>query len=476
MRAIRIGALLALALVLGLAPAPSFAQGAVINSVLLNAARRVTLPGGLGWDSARFPINAFKIGATYRVLNDPKSYVPCPLTATATNYYADVATGNNTRTGLSPAASVRDISKAVTLGDATGACFRVNINASGLYTLTNGFMSGAQNIFPTQDVAFVGYGGTPVICVCSNLTWTDDGSSTHTYQATLSNPSRVVELDVLDAQGVPLDDTKLTTKAAVEGASGGAWALVTGVLYEHRSDNAAVTNTNTRAFLTAKNLFLDATTKSVYIENLDLQGGEVASLQATGIAARNIACLNATFEMSGSTVTGGLDVAVNGLNGLFSAFNCVARGSANDGFDFHLNNGGTGPTYILTVGVHGYDNGRFTWVSNNCWTAHDAVIGVNFNSECDHDYGPEVHNIGTSRFANYGMFAHDSHGDLGMGGSYPSTGVKTSDSAFEWHFDLTLSANSTAISALNTSTICTRNLKSDGGTQSKDAGATIGTC
>lgn len=179
----------------------------------------VALPTDFAWDSARFPLAVGKSGGRYDSGLTPRTLVN-PSIWSGPAFHVDSATGNdaNTRLGVVDgdfAAATRTIHRAFTLGNATGAPYRVLVKAG---TYEGGAFTQNGNTEPDQPVAIIGWGGTVRYRTGPfALNWVADAGST--YRVALGSVKRALRTDILNDKG---QYTELTLAASL-GDMGKSW-------------------------------------------------------------------------------------------------------------------------------------------------------------------------------------------------------------------------------------------------------------
>lgn len=375
--------------------------------------------------------------------------VSTPFLAPGAAEYWVRPTGNNANSGLSPSAAKRSIHAAVTAGNATGAPYRVNVEA-GDYNRTNGITSSSTTVRPTQDVAIIGYGGTPVLGSWDDLTWSNDGSGTNTYSASVNNAARVLDRLHTNAAGSLVDLSLVADPATVRTTLGG-YVVSGNVIYVRRADLAAVTNTNTRVLRNSEICELNSVSKNVYLENLELVGGAGGCVKATATLSRNVVAVDCVMGYSGSPATPADAFRIDQMTGLAMALRCTFRAASKDGANGHQTV--AGQTWMLLVDCIGFDNGRFASTSNNGLTLHENVRGADIRGQYTRNYGVNVHIIDDSRLWCYRTASGDSHGDIVLGGAFAPADYRTEGTSLMWLQGTTASGSATSIAATMNSVV-----------------------
>lgn len=433
------------------------------------------LPVGFNWPTSLYPLNFAFNGTKFVTDFNPLYYARAALAGT--QYFVNGSTGSDANTGLSLAQAVKSIWKATQLGNATSKPFVVFVaSIAGGYPRENGFSNTSTTVPNTQPAAYIATGGVVETWAGSTLTWSLDTGST--YTAARTNVSQIIDVTNLDASG----DYTLLSQVADEAtviATPNSWAQVAGNIFVHRIDNAAVTNSNTRALLKGTPQFVtDATTKDVYLggSGFFCQGGAAGSFAMTAAATFNFIAVNCQASFAGDNL-----VNVNGwkldyATGLVACINCIGSKNEADGFNIHWTPGGTPNIFGLFIDCIGRNNGRDTVQSCNGITWHDGVIGIVVNGEYYGNYGANVIPIDSCQMFCMGTYAHDSQGDVSHGGTTIPTDYQTQSTAKMWLLNCRSSVSTQSLVASNTSTILTKYFRQGAGqTQVQGAGATIGT-
>lgn len=436
------------------------------------ALKAIAPPPNFSWPFAQYPVKAYWAGDVAKCSIAPESLID-PACFAGVLYYVDFTNGSDTNNGTSWATAVKSIWKAISLGNATGAAYRVKVKA-GTYPRANSFTNNAT-VFPTQSVMLEAVGGRVVTGPFDSLTWAQDGTYTNTYSATRSNVQRVFDITATDEFGNYAELTPVAS-ATLCNTTPGSWYSDGTKLYVRRLDGAAVTNTNTRAYLQAGCAVHKETGNHWYAKGFDLEGGTdqgVAYIYGnTGVPRRSV-WVNCSAKYAG----GAGNLLKNGFgaldfHGLVAFFGCIGNANTADGFNAHYTPG-TGYCCLLTVGCTGFDNGRFTNQSNNGLTAHETVLAIDIGSEYGWNRGGTLRNIGTTQMWVVGSKIHDDQGDVSLGGAMTPTQVQVDNSAKLWMDSVVIYGGGTSLKAADTSAIYTRSVTEVGGSRSVAAGATI---
>lgn len=440
-------------------------------------------PPGFGWPFATYPITVMKYGPNYTSDFNPRAYASSAFAGT--KYFVNGSTGSNSNNGLTSATAVKSIWKATQLGNATSAPFNVEVAViSGGYGRADGFTNTSTPVPNTQPAAYVAAGATLperggiVDCwVGDTLAWTGTTDATYTtlYKVARSNVSQVINPTVLDTFGDPILATKYADAATADAASGSAWAQVGTDIYVKWANGSVVSNTNTRALLKATpNFIQDGTSKSVYLEGFNFQGGANGAVACTAAATMNFIAVNCSAAFAGDNAVNVNAWKLDYMTGLCALINCIGSNGEADGINSHWTPGGTSAMFTLTQNCIGRSNGRDTTLSCNGITSHDGVISIDIGGHYHNNYGANVIPINGCQMWCVGTFSHDSYGDVVHGGVTVPTDYQTQNTAQMWLEQCRSSKSSLSMYASNTSTIYSRAFdKSVAQSQSIDPGAFI---
>jgi hypothetical protein len=429
----------------------------------------VSLESGFDWPYETYPVTFGWNGTSFTCDLDPEDYAAAALAGT--QYYVDVDTGSDVADGLTSETPVKSIHRAITLGNATAAPFRVAV-AAGSYPRENGFTATGALVPATQSCAIIGTG----LVECwtgSVLTWPGSPDATHTstYKVARSAVARVINLTTDDANG-DYDELTKVADAATCNSTPNSWAQVAGDLYVHRTDEEAPTTANTRVLLlSTANLQTGATSKDIFVSGIDFQGGAGGAVSVQVAATLNAMFVNCTGKFAGAVGVNVNGFAFNNFTGLAALKNCVGACNENDGISGHLS---SGEYYMLTIDCIGRNNGRNSALSCNGLTIHGNVRGIDVNGEYCENYGANVIPVNTSQMFCLGTYAHDSYGDVVHGGSTVPTDYQTQNTAELWLRGAGASGSEQSLVASDTSIIRTRKF-TEGVDQDRvsSAGATI---
>lgn len=412
----------------------------------LNRAFQAT-PAGIGWDYTKYPISPTftaqrsdsrrgSVGLSAEQLFDLFS---AARSAPTTTYYVNATTGSDSNNGLTTGTKVQSIKKAIDLGNATNSPYKVMVDA-GVYYRLLGFRAGTS-VAPTEDAAFVAVGGD-VICTSGNDLGTPslDGTYTNCYAWAQTLVTSVLDLTRMTDTGA-FEELRYVATPTLCNRIPGTWTLSAPNVYVHRPDGAAVTNANTRV-VTYSNVWQSSTSVqqvSVFLGSdgeggrFVIQGGGANAAFAVEFGASvgsNLAfvCDKVVFEHCGGFAAAATRAAYfNGVPGIAALYECLARSGANDAFNFK-NASGSGMA-ALTVNCSAVQFGRSGGTSNNSWTLHENVIGIDVCGNYQVAAGGAVHNIHTSACALIGTTVSGDRGDVAYGGTIAPTAIRAADTA-----------------------------------------------
>lgn len=357
-----------------------------------------------------------------------------------TNTYHVGPSGNDSTGNGTSGTPYRTINKAITVGNAAVAPFKVLVSAGAYSRLQT--PAGNTSTKPTQDCAIIASGGRVVVG-----SWDDysapsaDVTYTNTYSFATTNVDRVLDLTRLDRFGKLVELRNVPTAARCN-VTPDSWALVSGTLYVNRSDGAAVTNANTRVLRQTGVVQLDGAVNVFFggasgNDGFDFMGGQASGLfdaqtSSPSATAHAIVAANSTFRFAGG-VTGTSARAANleSINGVCAFFNCGADAAATDGYNLH-NTNSAASAGLITVNCTGYDNGRGTQTSCNGWTNHDISWGLDVAGDYQGNHGGTARSVNAAVAHFAGAYIADDMGDITNGGSIPPTAFRVDDTAEYW--------------------------------------------
>jgi len=184
---------------------------------------------------------------------------------------------------------------------------------------------------------------------------------------------------------------------------------------------------------------------------------------------------NCSFRYAGyfNGAQNGNGTSVNNFGGTSVFINCDASGNGSDGFNFHdTRNFGH---QSLTVNCTGTRNG-LNGTSNNGWTSHEDVVGIDVAGDFWGNAGYTVHSINTAKTFCVGTVARGSRGDVIYGGTFNPGEFCISNTGAMWCFATEArltSGQGSAYTATDTATLNRRSPRPSFGSDVKDSGATI---
>lgn len=440
-------------------------------------------PAGFNWPFNTYPVSFAWNGTGYTSTFNARSYATAAFAGT--KYFVNGSTGSDANNGLTLGTAVKSIWKATQLGNATAAPFNVSVaQIAGGYPRENGFSNVSTATPNTQPAAYVATGAVlPAaggICDCwvgSTLTWsgTPDPTFTTLYTATRGLASQVINPTILDANGDPILAPTFATAALANAATGSAFFTDGTTCYVKWVGGAAVTNTNTRVLLkSTPNFVTNATSKDVYLEGFNFQGGSAAAVACTAAATMNLIAVNCFAGYAGDAATNVNTWKLDFITGLAALVNCVGSNAEADGINSHWTPGGVPGLFTYTQNCIGRNNGRDTVQSCNGLTSHDDVISIDVNGLYFGNFGGNLVPINNCQTWALGTYCHDSLGDISHGGTIPPTDYNTQFTAQLWLQNCRSAVSTTSLNAASGTFIRTRNF-SQGPGQSTTGGGTITT-
>lgn len=358
---------------------------------------QVQIPSVIGWDETTYPVRLYRsVAGAYYCTKDPKDVVNSGIwAATAKVYYVNQATGSDANDGLTLTTPKKGIHAAITaLNAASETCGRIYV-AGGTYDNADGWTSSSTAVRLTKHCAFIATGPVITHSGVSTLTWTVHSGTT--YKATRNQIGTVLQDYTTELTNV--------ADAATCVSTAGSWVEVAGVVYVHRSDDAAVTNANTRVLLWTLSALFDAVSLDVYFEGFTFQGGRYGALDLTDgpttrTFSRNAAVVNCTMQYGGYPSARAPGLAADRFTGLLYVKGCTASKNSSDGFNYHAN--GSVTLAVLEVGCTSSANGKFGETSGNGSTGHEAVKALLVQPTHATAAGATIHFIQTSKVAVIG--------------------------------------------------------------------------
>ncbi|MFG1370683.1 hypothetical protein V5F32_00740 [Xanthobacter oligotrophicus] len=438
----------------------------------------VTLPAGLGWGASPYPIT----GVGYRnVAGVRKGYVSGYSPWAAAEYqstrngpqiYMSLTGSDSTGAGTSGSPYATP-SKAITVANAGGQPATVWVPGNLYQRNANGGWLGA--VMPTVPICFMAYGGIVQMGSIDNYTWTVNGTYSNVHQTARSNAASVYDPSQRDRFGNAVMYRQVTSLARCA-AIPGSWYTDNVTVYVNPFDDTAVTNYNASIYIKGdtwdfafganpQHLFFDAADE---ISSWDMRGCRIRVRgSAYGAAPKTVAMRRVSCRYGGFSTTDYWNAfGTDNWWGLVWFEECYGARAAVDCFNFH-NTLATKPLFAVTLNCTGRDPGVFGAISsgsNNGWTSHENVIGLDVAGDYEYCQGRTLATIGTTKTVAHGSrFAKD-RGDFylpgGVGTNQP-TEVATLDTAQIWLSECELSPdapNAYAINAGGGTSIFLRNM------------------
>lgn len=446
---------------------PDIAAG-MASAGIVKAIQTVNISSELtaiGWDSVSYPINSPSLESLGGNLSCNNIDVETLWNDTIGDpsawpaYYVDMVAGLDGNSGLSDGSAFNTISRAIQVVNTAGVPARIFVKGgqgagqitAGYYNRSKNFLGTGGTTFPTVDIAFYAYGGRAVVAAAEsggNLAWTPDTTYTWVSSGTRSNVLRVFDTTLRDSFGHYVELTKVADLATCSRVPN-SWAQVSGTVKVNRADGLIASESNTRIFMTIPNFQQNssfaASNQRSYLfsgvadgDGFDFEGGSSGCLSFTfnsGTVSnlKMVAAKNCTFRYAGGigSSTERDNIAIESYHGLVAFQDCDASKSSKDGFNVHNAYGATigSVSSILTINCTGFDNGRGTSISNNAWTLHENVRGVDICGRYSNIRGSTIHNVGTSKAMILGAYLESSLGDVMNGGSSPPCELRSADDA-----------------------------------------------
>jgi hypothetical protein len=380
-------------------------------------------------------------------------------------YWADSINGSDSGgTGGSEATAFQSLGKAISTGKTAGQPFKVKWKGGGAPSQdavkTKNFTTGSGAETYNCDVDFCvefynGFGvvGTHVDFSAPAL---HTGAS-YTYVLVDSALDNILDRSALDRDGF-LNPRYRVPYVASGDIPAGTWAYNGTNTLVRRSDNAPVTNANTRFIQSVPN-FRNTYNVSIGLfpatpsDVLTIEGGGshtspfhmIVDSARTDLTPRCVALKNVRSAGYGHLSTGaGRSFSIDGLHGLAVLENCMGAKAKTDHFSLHNTRGGSlggVKSRLLTINCKGRGNGRErrypagetgAVINNdsscNSWTLHADGMGIDLAGDFGDASGGCVRNIGTSKALLAGTAMHDI-GDRWLGSTTQPTGARTQDTA-----------------------------------------------
>jgi len=369
-------------------------------------------PAGFTFPFSTYPVSISQSGKTFNMSVGARDFID-PACLTGLAYHVDPVNGNDANTGLGnfdgdfrAAISVKTIGKAITLGNASAAAYRVILKGGTTYALADQLFGGAA-VFPTRSIAMYGSGANKaILSTHSDPTWAVDGTYTNTYSGTVPNTvlattpvGRVFDLANRDLYGDATDLTLAADATTCNTTPGTYFADMTvtpNKIYVRRVASDAVTAANTRVNVriqTTGTSNFGGQGKSYHIENLEFWGGTTAGAFPFNPNYANCVISGYNVAARYADKANGNGFAIAGAK-LSILENWICSANQSDGYNIHdSNNLGT---VAISINGLGYNNGYSGTTSCNGITAHDGVRLIDINGRYYDNYGGNSAHVSTA--------------------------------------------------------------------------------
>lgn len=456
----------------GMASSTTFGSNLALYGMGVHGAIRVPFPSFYSASDFFLPsdfsatlLDGGPYGADYAVANYTAEQIfdlySTARTAPELTFYVDPTNGNDsTGDGLTEGTAWKTIPKATTTAIAQSKTVKIKLRGSGSsdagdgiknQNFTGGSLAAGNDI--TVDCVIEFYNGASVMSVHNQYAAPSlHSSATYTYAISITAATdNVLDLTDVDEYGVPRS-MQCVPYVASGDISPGCWATNGTLTLIRRKDNVAVTRDFCRILDVAPNVrttnhvslgFFPATSE----DTLRIHGGgnangafdynigsSVTDLTTRAICARNVTCVNYSFNSSGA----GRGWSIDGLHGICYLENCASLNARTDLFNFHDTRGGTVPgvkTRVVTIncvgrfaGIDVRPIGGSNFISCNGHTLHEDVRAIDLGGDYRFASGGCVRNIGTSQSFYAGTASHD-RGDRWLGSTTQPTGYRAQDAA-----------------------------------------------
>ena len=318
-------------------------------------------------------------GGAYTTTYDVANYKP----STVGEVYVSASSGddeNNDGTGEKP---FKTLEKALS---SSKDSLTVHL-AKGEYAVGGATPSG-------RNLALIGDEDGVVISTAASLDWSETGENSGIYKAVVASSANtangsatsvietVWDTKNADAYG----DFKFMSKAD-------SAALTDEGTFYYDSANSTLyvkpygdsTTDDIRAYYAADNIEF-STANTLYMQNIDLEGGRVGCVRVQNNSAKLYA-KDVTFKYAGYSANGGLTMT----SGEAYLQNCTAAANVKDGFNYHKNTNGISKG--VEINCIGRNNGFDGKNNNNGSTSHDGCMVFRFCGEYFNNQGPNVADV-----------------------------------------------------------------------------------
>jgi len=360
---------------------------------------------------------------------------------TQNTYYVDVNRSDDSGAGTSWSVAKKTIAAAITAGNTAAIPYVIYVRA-GTYVRFNGFGSAV----PSQPCAFIAVGGRVNAGVFDALTWTLDSGTT--YSASRSLSQRVYDTKTKDVNGDYTEFPKANPYTLTGcRAQAGSWFTDGTTVYVNRGDAIAVTDSNTRVYLSAVNGAKSTTSGNMYLSGFDFEGGNQGCIMIGGNPTGLVVLESSSFKYVADTGDYS-SVAIKDVAAC-ALINCVASQPSADCYNAHAF-GGIKP-FMLTINCIGRNAGKIGNNSNNGLTTHDGCSALDINGLYFGNRGGNIAIVNAdTQLWCVGTRAESSLGDSFNGGPNPSCDFQTDQSTPSLWLDGCVSVGST-VSILKTS-------------------------
>jgi hypothetical protein len=347
------------------------------------------------------------------------SLVPFPA---YTDLYVNASAADDTGNGLTAGTAKQFIRSAITVGNALGSAYKINIlggtlgTAAGLYPRGRNHHDGTSPVVPTQPCWYAGYGGRVQILCGTNGTWTLDTGTTYRRTTPTQPITRVVDLLNNNADGVPALLTEVAS-AAICRTTPGSWYDSGTNTYVNRGDAAAVTNNNTHCVIsTVGHGLRNSTNGNTWITGIEFIGGTDGCIHLEGNASGRVLIQDCNvYYAKGS---GGSIDAVQSLDVQMAVLERVRSYLPDkDAFNFHSQSASI-PQAVL-IDCWARESGYYpTNTSCNGPTVHDGGALLDIRGDYARNHGASCAHINTNTIAAHiGTSALSDYGDEDRGGA-----------------------------------------------------------